>query len=74
MAKQTYVFLLFLKISENNSYLYSKNCSLFHFVFKNYFQKTMAKQFQKLKKKWFSIFKNKKLFLNHTTKQTRKFF
>ena len=32
--KFLYVFLLFFKINENNFYLLSNNCSLFHFVFK----------------------------------------
>ena len=43
MAKRVHVFLLFLKTSENNSYFFPKNYSLFHFIFKNYFQKTTVK-------------------------------
>ena len=27
------------KIGENNSYVFSKNCFLFHFIFKSYLQK-----------------------------------
>ena len=40
--KKFYTFLLLLKIGENDFYLFSKNCSLFHSIFKkskieNYF-------------------------------------
>ena len=34
MAKQVHVFLLFLKTKENDSYLFSKNCSLFTLLLK----------------------------------------
>ena len=44
MIKGVHVFLLFLKINENNSYLFSKNYYLFHFIFKNYFKRTTVKQ------------------------------
>ena len=38
MVKRTYIFFLFfLKIDENNSSLFSKNCSLFYFIFKKSF-------------------------------------
>ena len=70
MIKRIHIFLLFLKIDENNSYMFSKNYFLFHFIFKNYLQKTIVKQYYKF---LFSIFKNKKLFLNYTTKRTLKF-
>ena len=36
MIKRVYIFLLFLKIDENNYYLLFKNYYLFHFIFKNY--------------------------------------
>ena len=39
-----YIFLLFLKMGENNLYLSSKNNSLFSFVFKNCFETTIVKQ------------------------------
>ena len=45
MIKSIYVFLLFLKTSKKKSYLYFKNYYLFHFTFKNYFQKIMIKQY-----------------------------
>ena len=35
--KKNYIFLLFLKTDENTFYLFSKNHSLFYFVFKNCF-------------------------------------
>ena len=38
IVKQIDVFLLFFKIGENNFYTFSKNYSLFHFIFKNYFK------------------------------------
>ena len=43
MIKYVYVFLFLLKINENNPYLFSQNYYPFDFVFKNYFQKIMAK-------------------------------
>ena len=46
MIKQVHVFLLFLKIGEN-SFLFSKNCFLFHFILKNYFKKTTVLEFFK---------------------------
>ena len=39
MIKRVIFFILFLKTYENNSYLFSKNYFLFHFIFKNYFEK-----------------------------------
>ena len=35
MIKITHVFLLFLRTSKNNFYLFFKSYSLFYFVFKN---------------------------------------
>lgn len=59
-----YIFILFLNISKNNFYLFS---FLFCFVFKE-----PHKQCQKFLKTIF-FFKNRKLFLNYTTKQILKF-
>ena len=36
MVKRVHVFILFFKAYENNFYLFSKICYLFHFIFKNY--------------------------------------
>ena len=71
MVKWAHIFLLFLKINENNLYLFSKNCSLFHLIFKHCFQITMVKHCQKILKTvfYFLFLKKKKLFLNHMTKQ-----
>ena len=38
MFKLAYVFILFLKINKNNSYLFFKNYSQFYFVFLKKFQ------------------------------------
>ena len=33
MTKRANIFIFFLKIGENNSYLFSKYYSLYHFIF-----------------------------------------
>ena len=60
MIKQVHIFLLFLKIDENNSYLFFKNYSLFHFIFKKIFLRNNNQTLLK-KNLQFYVFKNKKI-------------
>ena len=71
MVKWAHIFLLFLKINENNLYLFSKNCSLFHLIFKKLLPNNNGQTLLEIFKNsfLFFIFKKKKLFLNHMTKQ-----
>lgn len=54
---------MFFKMGENNFYLLSKYCSLFHFVFKFYFQRLTIKQVLKSFKNSFLLLKTKKIVL-----------
>ena len=64
-----FFIILFLKVSENNFHMFFKNYYLFHFIFKNCYKRTTTKHFYEFLKQIF-ILKNRKLFFNHTTKQT----
>ena len=55
MIKSIYVFLLFLKTSKKNHTYILKIYYLFHFIFKNYFQKIMVKQYDEFLKTVFNF-------------------
>ena len=65
--KKFYVFLLLFKTSKNNFYLFSKNYSLFHFVFKKLFPKNNSQTVLKAFKNIF-LFAKMKNCLNHIIK------
>ena len=68
MVKWAHIFLLFLKINENNLYLFSKNCSLFHLIFKKLLPNNNGQTLLEIFKNsfLFFIFKKKKtVFKSH---------
>ena len=60
MVKWAHIFLLFLKINENNLYLFSKNCSLFHLIFKKLLPNNNGQTLLEIFKNSFLFLKTKK--------------